>query len=295
MNQAGEGLIVKGIGGFYTVVTGDGEAYTLRAQRKLRRQKLAPMVGDRVLFTPGEGEADGWLTAILPRKNMLIRPPVANIEKVVLVVAAAAPEPDLMLLDRMLIAARQSGITPVVAINKAELAQDRARALADGYRGAASGAFAVCAATGEGLSPLREALAGSVHALAGQSGVGKSTLINALYALNLETGRVSRIARGKHTTRHCELIALPGGGMVLDTPGFSLLEGALMEPIQLKAFYPEFSPYEGKCRFSPCAHASEPDCAVRDAVRLGQIDPGRHERYELLLDEMTQRWKNRYD
>jgi len=289
-----EGLITKGVGGFYTAVDPEGRAHTLRAQSKLRRQKLTPMVGDRVRFQPGADGEDGWLMAILPRKNSLSRPPVANIDLALLVVAAASPEADLMLLDRMLVAARQAGISPVVAVNKADLNPERAQAILNAYTSAADGAYLVSARTGQGVEALKEALSGSVHALSGQSGAGKSTLINRLYGFTLVTGQVSRIERGKHTTRHSELIMLPGGGMVLDTPGFSLLESQLIEPIRLKESYPEFAPYEGDCRFCPCAHASEPGCAVRSAVG-GAIDPGRHERYKLLFDEMTQRWKDRYD
>jgi ribosome biogenesis GTPase len=290
-----EGLITKGVGGFYTAVSADGFAHTLRAQSKLRRQHLTPMVGDRVEFQPGAEGEEGWLVKILPRKNSLIRPPVANIDVALLVVAAASPDPDLVLLDRMLVAARQAGIKPIVAVNKADLAPEKASNILSAYRTAADRALLVSSKTGEGVSALREALAGSVHALSGQSGAGKSTLINALYGLTLVTGQVSRIERGRHTTRHSELIALPGGGMVLDTPGFSLLESELIEPIHLKDYYPEFRPCEGSCRFSPCAHASEPGCRVREAVANGEIDPGRHERYKLLFEEMTQRWKDRYD
>jgi ribosome biogenesis GTPase len=182
-----------------------------------------------------------------------------------------------------------------VAVNKADLNPERASEIQRAYRGATDGAYLVSARSGEGVDALREALSGSVHALSGQSGAGKSTLINQLYGLKLVTGQVSRIERGKHTTRHSELIYLPGGGMVLDTPGFSLLESQLIEPIHLKESYPEFQPYEGDCRFNPCAHASEPDCVVRKAVEQGDIDLGRHERYKLLFEEMTQRWKDRYD
>lgn len=295
MTASLEGLIIKGIGGFYTAVAGDGIAYTLRAQSKLRRQRLTPMVGDRVQFQPGADGDEGWLVAILPRRNSLTRPPVANIDVALLVVAAASPDPDLLLLDRMLLSARQAGISPLVAVSKADLAPERAEAIQRIYGCAADGAFLVCAKSGEGIPALREALSGSVHALSGQSGAGKSTLINALYGLKLKTGQVSRIERGRHTTRCSELIALPGGGMVLDTPGFSLLESPLTEPIHLKEFYQEFAPFEGNCRFNPCAHASEPGCEVRLAVDCGGIDPGRHERYKILFDEMTQRWKDRYD
>ena len=154
----------------------------------------------------------------------------------------------------------------------------------------------VCADTGEGLDALRERLRGKVHALAGQSGAGKSTMINALYGLDLETGDLSRkIERGKNTTRHCQLIPVEGGGMVLDTPGFSLLETELFDPVELKDSWPEFAPYEGGCYFQPCYHATEPRCAVREAVAAGKIDPRRHERYVALLDEMKQRWRDRYD
>ena len=295
MTFLSEGLITKGVGGFYTAVSADGCAHTLRAQRKLRRQHLTPMVGDRVEFQPGAEGEEGWLVKILPRKNHLTRPPVANIDVALLVVAAASPDPDLILADRMLVAARQAGIRPIVAVNKADLDPEKASEILAAYRAAADGALLVSARTGEGVDALREALAGSVHALSGQSGAGKSSLINALYGLKLTTGQVSRIERGRHTTRHSELIALPGGGMVLDTPGFSLLESELIEPIHLKDYYPEFARYEGDCRFSPCAHASEPGCRVHEAVEDGRIDPGRHERYKQLFDEMTQRWKDRYD
>ena len=135
-----------------------------------------------------------------------------------------------------------------------------------------------------------------MHALAGQSGAGKSTLINALYGLDLETGDLSRkIDRGKNTTRSCELIPVSGGGMVLDTPGFSLLETDVFDPVEIKDSYPEFIPFEGNCFFQPCYHASEPKCAVRDAVEAGTIDPDRHGRYVEILQDMRQRWKERYN
>lgn len=293
--MAFEGTILKGVGGFYYVLDGAGEIHTLRAQNKLRRLKQTPMVGDRVRFTESRGEEHGWLEAILPRTSMLSRPPVANIERVALVVAAASPEPDLLLLDRMLLCGREAGIEPVLVVGKSELDPDGAARIVDVYRGAAAQAMAVSAQTGEGLAGLRQALEASVHAFAGQSGVGKSTLINALYSLDLKTGDISKkIERGKHTTRHCELIVLPEGGMVLDTPGFSLLDISLRDPIELQDEYPEFAPYKNRCRFQPCAHNSEPDCAVRTAVDAGEIDRDRHQRYCALFDEMTQRWRDRY-
>lgn len=293
-----EGLILRGIGGFYTVLGDeDRQKYTLRAQAKLRRARVTPCVGDRVVFTPGANdEEEGWLEQVLPRRNALVRPPVANVDFLVLVVPAASPQPDLLLIDRLMLLCRMTGISPMVAVNKADLNAEAARELAAQYENSGAPVYPVSAHTGLGIEALRSALRGRVHAFAGQSGVGKSTLINALYALNLTTGAVSgRIERGRHTTRHCELIAVDGGGMVLDTPGFSLLELKVMDPIELQNYYAEFEGLTTMCRFSPCAHVSEPDCAVRRAVEDGRINPQRYERYKLLFEEMSKRWRERYD
>ena len=291
-----QGTILRGIGGFYTAMDDDGALYTLRAQRKLRRDHMKPKVGDRVEMTPGTGEEDGWLQAILPRRNELERPPVANIDKIVLVAAAAAPEADLPLMDRMLLAARRRGIEPVLVVSKCELNPDGAREILEQYRGAEVSAIAVSAHTGENVDALQELLRGSVHALAGQSGAGKSSLINALYGMELETGSLSeKIERGKNTTRRSELIPLQGGGMVLDTPGFSLLDAAVFDPVELQQSYPEFEQYAGTCYFQPCYHATEPKCGVLDAVRAGEIDARRHGRYVELLNELKIKWRERYD
>ena len=291
-----QGTILRGIGGFYTVLDDAGEEHTLRAQRKLRRERMKPKVGDRVEMTPGTGEEDGWLQAILPRRNELDRPPVANIDRIVIVAAAAAPEADLSLVDRMILTARRRGVVPMLVVSKCELAPQRAGEIVHQYRGAQVDAMYVSARTGENVDALRDALKGSVHALAGQSGAGKSSLINALYRLELETGDLSeKIERGKNTTRRSELIPLPGGGMVLDTPGFSLLESEPFDPVLLKDGYPEFAPYEGQCFFRPCYHATEPKCAVLDAVRAGEIDEERHARYVALLAEIKEQWRDRYD
>lgn len=163
-----QGIVLRGIGGFYTVMDEDGELHTLRAQRKLRRDRMKPKVGDRVEMLPGSGEEDGWLQAILPRKNELVRPPVANIDRIVLVAAAAVPEPDLMLMDRMILTARRCGIRPMLVISKCELNPEGAQRILRQYRGAQVDAMAVSARTGENLDQLREALRGTVHALAGQ-------------------------------------------------------------------------------------------------------------------------------
>ena len=291
-----QGVILRGIGGFYTAREAGGAEYTLRAQGKLRRERMKPKVGDRVELIPGEGEEHGWITRILPRRNELVRPPVANIDVVVIVVAAATPDPDLAMVDRLMLNARRAGIGVQLVVNKSDLNPEAAGEIAAQYRGAEASPRKGCAASGEGLDALRERLRGKVHALAGQSGAGKSTMINALYGLSLETGDLSRkIERGKNTTRHSQLIPVEGGGMVLDTPGFSLLENDLFDPVELKDSWPEFAPYEGRCYFQPCYHASEPRCAVRQAVAAGEIDARRHERYVELLEEMKIRWRDRYD
>ncbi len=291
-----QGTILRGIGGFYTVMDESGALHTLRAQRKLRRERTKPKVGDRVEMLPGAEGEDGWIQAILPRRNELTRPPVANIDRIVIVASAAAPAADLPLVDSMLLAARRRGIEPLLAVSKCELNPDGAREIAAQYRGAGIRVLAVSARTGENVEALREALRGSVHALAGQSGAGKSTLINALYALSLETGGLSeKIERGKNTTRRSELIPLPSGGMVLDTPGFSLLDAELFDPVELQDSYPEFEPYAGQCYFKPCYHATEPKCRVLEAVAAGEIDAQRHGRYVELLNEMKIKWRERYD
>lgn len=290
------GLVIKGIGGFYTVMDAQGCAYQLRAQAKLRKQKVTPMVGDRVVFEPGQGEEDGWLKEILPRTNFLTRPPVSNIDVVAVVLASASPNPDLQLIDRILLGASLHRIPAMLIINKSDEAPEEAAGIARQYGDAGlEGIYLTCATTGEGIDRVRAALAGKTHAFAGQSGVGKSTLINAMYGFELKTGGLSeKIDRGKHTTRHSELIPLKEGGMVLDTPGFSLLTLPTMEPHGLSALYPEFAPYEPDCRFSPCAHIKEPGCAVTEAVASGLIDEKRYARYVEYYREMDEKWRERY-
>ena len=286
------GTIVKGVGGFYTVDDGQRE-FTLRAQAKFRRARLTPLVGDRVRFE-SDGK-EGWVTQILPRKNALLRPPVANLDALVLVLSASAPAPDLLLTDRQLLFARAQNLPVRLVVNKADENPAYARELVAAYRGAGVSPMAVSAKTGAGVDALKESLRGLDHAFSGQSGAGKSTLINALYGLNTETGDLSKkIERGKNTTRHCELIPV-SGGMVLDTPGFSLLESDPFDPVELKDGYPEFAPYEEQCFFHPCYHATEPKCAVLNAVKEGAIDSERHARYVALLEETKERWRERYD
>lgn len=288
------GVVVEGRGGFYRVLDDGGQTYTLRAMKKLRRAAGALLVGDRVLFTPGLGEEHGWVEEILPRKNTLVRPPAANVD-ILCVVLSPAPAPDWLLMDKLLLSARRLGIRCVVAANKGDLSRDALCFAKKTYRGAEVSVIGVSAETGEGLEELRGALQGGLCCFTGQSGVGKSTLLSRLVGVALETGGISeKILRGKQTTRHATL--LYGGGLrVLDTPGFSLFDTPdSMPPEELTALYPEFSPYEGKCRFSPCFHDREPGCAVARAADNGDIDGDRLQRYRETLRAVREKWKERY-
>ena len=289
------GSILRGIGSFYTVLADeDAQEYTLRAQKKLRHQKLTPMVGDRVRFTPGEGDDDGWIEEILPRKSELIRPSVANADMLMLVVASV-PQPDMLLVDKLILRAERGGMTPAICVNKVDLGEELAQRIAAEYAGTELRVFSVSARTGEGIGALREAMRGKVTCLAGQSAVGKSSLLNALFGLNLETGGLSRkTERGRHTTRRAEMMALDGS-FVLDTPGFSLLELETdMEPQEFAGLYPEYNALAADCRFQPCLHDREPGCAVRAAVESGALGAARWARYRQLLGEVRENWKGRY-
>ncbi len=293
-----QGVIIKGVGGFYEVQA-EGMLHTCRARGKFRRDGLTPLPGDIVEFTPGNGEELGYVDKILPRRNALKRPAVANVDTLVLVTAAASPEPDLLLLDKLLIAARPMGMELLLVINKCDLAAPgAAEAIAGEYAGAVSSVIVMSAQSGLGRERLLERLAGRCTCLAGQSGVGKTSILNCLFPdrAAMETGDVSRkTSRGRHTTRHAELLPVDGGGAVVDTPGFSLMEMDQMEPARLPECYPEFEPYAADCRFAGCMHDAEPGCAVKQAVADGAIPSGRHNRYREILKEARETWRNRYD
>lgn len=297
MQSGMRGKIIKGVGGFYEVLS-EGSVYTCRARGRFRREGTTPYVGDEVEFSPGAGEELGFVGRILPRRNALKRPPIANVDTLVLVTSAADPEPDLLLLDKLLVAASGIGLELILAVNKCDLAGPAAIDLiARQYAGAVSRVLAMSAASGLGREELLECLKGNCSCLAGQSGVGKSSILNCLFpGRDLETGGVSeKIGRGRHTTRHVELLLTPGGGTVADTPGFSLMEVEEMEPSELPLRYPEFAEYRGQCRFSGCLHDAEPGCAVKQAAADGRIPPERLTRYREILRETKEKWRNRYD
>ena len=290
------GTLVRGIGSFYTVRDGEKQEYTLRCKKKFRHERITPLVGDEVLFSPGQGEEHGWLEEILPRKTVCLRPPVANVTRLV-IVAAPVPEPDLLLVDRQVSRAFSQGMDVLMIANKQDLDETLAQKLRDEYTGAGIRVIAASARIGFGLEEVRKALAdGALCCFTGQSGAGKSSILNALLSRDLETGHISRkISRGKNTTRHTELIE-KNGIRVMDTAGFNLLEAEnALEPEKLKDRYPEFIPYEGKCRFRECLHDREPGCAVDEAAKEGKINGNRLNRYRTLLNETREVWRERYD
>ena len=298
-NKTGEtwmrGTLIRGIGSFYTAKDPAGNTYTLRCKKKFRRLGISPRTGDEVRFTPGEGEKDGWIEEILPRKTVCLRPPVANVSCLVMVLSPV-PEADLLLTDRLIARAAAQEMKRIIAVNKTDLDPALVPVIAQQYRPAGIPVFPVSGKTGEGLEALKEAMKGELCCLAGQSGAGKSTLLNALLGLQLETGGLSgKISRGKNTTRRSELIE-KDGLRVMDTAGFSLLEAErALPPEKIRERYPEFAPYEGKCRFRECLHDREPGCAVQEAADSGAVHPERLRRYRQLLAETREVWRERYD
>lgn len=292
-----QGILIRGIGSFYTVRDAEGNEYTLRCKKKFRRDRIIPLVGDNVLFSPGQGEEHGWLEEILPRRTVCLRPPVANVTRLVIVIAPV-PEPDLLLVDRQISRAVAQGMEIMMIVNKCDLDSSLlALKIKSEYDQAGIRVFAASAKEGTGLKEIRKALCdGELCCFTGQSGAGKSTLLNKLLGVELETGDISRkISRGKNTTRHTELIE-KNRIRVMDTAGFNLLEAEnALEPGKLKERYPEFTPYEGKCRFRECLHDREPGCAVAEAADRGTISRGRLERYRTLLAETREVWRERYD
>ena len=282
-----EGIILKALSGFYYVDGGDGALTACRGRGKFRHQKLIPLVGDRVRFTP-LGEGAGILDEILPRKNQFQRPAVANIDQLVVIASGAVPVTDPFLIDRVVSIAEGRDCEPVICINKCDL--DAAEELYQTYRKAGFLTLRVSAETGEGIPELAAAITGKVSAFTGNSGVGKSSILNALEPeFRLQVGEVSdKLGRGRHTTRHVELFRLSSGAIVADTPGFSSFDTEGMElrrPEELQYTFREFAPYLDQCRFTGCAHVKEKGCAVLAAVKAGEIAPSRHASYVRLYEQ----------
>lgn len=281
------GRIRKALSGFYYVDTAQG-LLTCRARGKFRKEGVSPLVGDQVACTP-LGGGEGMIEEIEPRRNAFDRPAVANIDQLVIVASEAIPRTEPYLIDRMTAIAALKNCDVLICINKCDLASGDG--LNDYYARAGYPTLQISAETGEGIENLREAIAGKLSAFTGNSGVGKSSILNALDAsYHLKVGEVSQaLGRGKHTTRHVELYSIRGGAEIIDTPGFSSFDVdslSLELKHRLPETFPDFAPYLDGCRFVGCSHTREKGCAVLEALRDGKIVSGRHASYLRLYEEL---------
>ena len=284
------GKILKGIGGFYYVKTDKG-IFECKAKGRFRRDGMTPLVGDDAEVTVlDEAAFLGNLDEILPRRNAFIRPPVANIDILIITISTSQPSPDLFLADKLSVTAQKAGIGCAFCVNKSDLDGTAAREICDIYKKAGFRSICTCTTDGAGIDELKRLIYGRVCAFAGNSGVGKSSILNAVCAdAELETGAVSdKIKRGKNTTRHTELLPMPGGGAVLDTPGFSSFEVDEVRAEELAGLFPEIRAAVGGCRFSGCAHIKEPGCSVKAALENGKIPASRYSSYVELYNTLKE-------
>ena len=286
MGKEIRGRIIKAIGGFYYVEAA-GTVYECRARGVFRKKNMSPLVGDLVTAVVLE-DGTGTVSEITPRKNQLVRPPIANLDQLILVVSICDPAPSTLVIDKMIAAAEDQGIEPVLVVSKTDL-QDAGwlRAI---YEKAGIPFYAVSSVTGEGVEAVRPLLQGKITAFTGNTGAGKSSLLNCIDpAFGLATGEISqKLGRGRHTTRHVELLPVEGG-YVADTPGFSFIQIErynMVKKENLQFCFREFSPYLQSCRFVSCSHVKEKGCAVLEAVEKGQISPSRHESYVAMYNEV---------
>lgn len=289
-----QGKIIKGIAGFYYVHVAEAGVYECKAKGIFRKDNIKPLVGDDVeLELLDEAEKKGNIVRIFKRASQLIRPAVANVDQAMVIFAITRPQPNFNLLDRFLIMMQQQDIPCVICFNKQDLdtegAGEQYRRI---YEACGYQTLTISAEQGAGLYEVRRLLRGRTTTVAGPSGVGKSSLINCLQsAITMETGSISeKIERGKHTTRHSELIPVENG-YILDTPGFSSLGLFDLEKEELAAYYPEFAAYEKYCRFGGCSHISEPDCGIKQALSEGKIFKLRYDNYCQLYEELKARKK----
>ena len=288
-----QGIIIKGIAGFYYVAAAESGIYECKAKGIFRKEGQKPLVGDRVSFDIlGENPKEGNITEILPRRNELIRPAAANVDGALVIFAYQSPKPNRNLLDRFLVRMEMSGIETAVCFNKRDLVSDaQAQELEHIYQTAGYRVFPLCVREQTGIDALREYIKGKVLTVAGPSGVGKSSLINSLQQnVRMETGSVSaKIDRGRHTTRHSELIPIGADTYIMDTPGFSSLYLTELEPEDLWRCFPEFIEPEQHCRFQGCMHIHEPDCGVKEALADGHISRERYDSYVEIYNQMKER------
>lgn len=291
-----QGKIIKGIAGFYYVHVEGYGTYECKAKGIFRKDHVKPLVGDDVIMDVlDESERLGNISEILPRRSALIRPAVANVDQALIIFAIVKPNPNFNLLDRFLIRMERQNLPTIICFNKQDIASAQEKeALRQSYETCGYHVLFISALENEGLEQVRDLLSGKTTTVAGPSGVGKSSLINKLAPkANMETGEISaKIERGKHTTRHSEIIALGEETYIVDTPGFTSLDISEITKEELGQYYPEFVQYEPYCKFSGCAHISEPSCGVKEAVAAGKISTVRYENYKILYQELKD--KRRY-
>ena len=289
------GRIVKGISGFYYVFVAGSGIYECKAKGAFRKQQIKPLVGDLVeIDVLSEENHLGNVVEILPRKNALIRPAVANVDQALVIFATDSPKPNLNLLDRFLVMMAYQDVPVQICFNKEDLgADDDKQQLREIYEKAGYPVYFTQATTGQGEAEIFALLQGKTTTVAGPSGVGKSSLINGLQDhTTMETGNISeKIGRGKHTTRHSELIPIAEDSFIMDTPGFSSMYVPEIAAGQLWEYFPEFVPHEPECRFQGCAHIGEPDCGIKEALARGEIAQSRYDNYKLLYEELIQNKK----
>ena len=284
-----QGKIIRGIAGFYYVHNGS-RIYECKARGAFRNDGIKPLVGDNVeIEVLDDTTGEGSIIRILARHSEIIRPAVANVDQAMIIFAIARPDPNFNLLDRFLIMMQQKGLDCMIVFNKQDIATDAEKdSIRTAYEGCGCRVYFISAVNEEGIDEIKSALKGKTTTVAGPSGVGKSSLINVLQSsVTMETGAISdKIDRGRHTTRHSEMIAIDEDTYILDTPGFSSLKLFDVDRYSLKDCYSEFDPYRGQCRFLDCMHVNEPDCRVKEAVDKGEIARLRYDNYVRLLQEL---------
>ncbi len=291
-----QGKIIKGIGGFYYVHLPGKGVYECKAKGLFRKMGMKPLVGDDAdVQVLDESARTGNIVSILPRKNQLVRPAVSNVDQAMVIFSVVKPEPNFHLLNSFLVMMERQKVPCVICFNKADIAsKEQVEAIRSIFIGTDYSVFFASAREEKGIETIKDILRDKTTTVAGPSGVGKSSLINSIQQdVTMETGDISKkIERGRHTTRHSELIALEDGGYIMDTPGFSSLSVDFMEKEEIKEYFPEFLKYEPKCRFQGCAHIHEPDCAVKNALAEGMISRVRYDDYVMFYEQCKE--KRRY-